>query len=199
MAGRRTRGPGGACRGWRGLLCCAVVLLLMVAMPAWPSHRLAAGARGEYEVKAAFLLNFAKFVSWPATVAHTAPDLTLCVLGTDPFGAHLDALEGADVHGESARVRRIETPRQGVDCRVVFISQSESDRLATVLATLAGHPVLTVGDMPGFAERGGMINLVLRDRRIRFRINHEAARAAGLTLSAHLLRLADIVEGQVPS
>lgn len=179
------------------LSACALALIL-VAGCLWPARPTAAEGTTEYAVKAAFLLNFAKFATWPAGAAPPGADLTICVLGTDPFGPYLDALAGKDVHGRTVRVRRVSLA-DAPSCRVVFLSGSETDRLETVLDALADRPVLTVGDTPGFAERGVMINLVLRDRKVRFRINHAASRDAGISLSAHLLRLAEIVDGEVPS
>jgi hypothetical protein len=143
-------------------------------------------------VKAAYLSNFGRFVEWPATAKGTpnAP-FNVCILGEDPFGAALDAaLAGETIDQAPLVARRILRPEDAVNCRVLFISSSEEDRLKTILADLDKASVLTVGDSPEFARHGGMIQFVLEGNRVRFEINLPAARRVGLNLSSELLKLA---------
>lgn len=153
-----------------------------------------AAAPTENQLKAAFLYNFAQFVQWP-TSAFTDPDapLRICVLGRDPFGNDLDHL----VSDEAANGRRIVVARprdiRSTRCHILFISASESARFADILADLQGQSVLTVGDSKDFVGRGGVIGFVTMERRIRLRINSEAALANHLSISSRLLRLADVV------
>lgn len=149
-----------------------------------------AATPGEYEVKAAFLYNFARFVDWPEETAAT--DLALCVLGTDPFGPALDALAGKEVQGRRLSVRRIDSGGDWSACHMLFVPESEQSRLDTLLGEFAAHHgILSVSDINGFAGRGGIIELVLDQNRVRFAINVEAATRAGLTVSSKLLRLAE--------
>src|SRR5262245_31433632 len=149
----------------------------------------------EYELKAAFLYNFAQFVDWPPE-AFPGVDtpLVIGVLGVDPFGRTLDAV----VNNEVVKNRRLVVQRYrqaeeiGV-CHILFISASEAERFERILAILKGKPILTVGDAASFAFRGGVIRLLTDRNKIRLRINMQAAKAANLTISSKLLRAADTV------
>ena len=151
------------------------------------------------QVEAVFLFNFSEFVEWPP---QSFPDrrspLVIGVLGSDPFGATRDeVVRGERVNGRALAVRRFRRIEEVTDCHILFVSQSERERLAQILHQLKGRSILTVSDMEDFARAGGMIRFVLVDNKIRLRINVEAARAAGLTISSKLLRPAQIVtEGQ---
>jgi uncharacterized protein DUF4154 len=146
----------------------------------------------EYEVKAAFLLNFARFVEWPPEKGQGP--FVVAVLGEDPFGPALDrTFEGNGVGGRPSEVRRLPRLEDASRTQILFIGKSEERRLPAILAALRGTHVLTVSDIPGFAERGGMIGLRLEERRVRFDINPEPAAESGLKLSSQLLKLARIV------
>jgi hypothetical protein len=150
---------------------------------------------GEYEVKAAFLYNFAKFVKWPDEAA-TGATFVIGVLGDDPFGPALEkTLHGKTVLDKTVEVRRFASPEAARDARIVFVAASEKNRLKEILKTLAGSAVLTVGDMDGFADRGGMIAFQLRDEAVRFDINLEVVEHANLKMSSQLIRLAQRVIG----
>lgn len=149
-------------------------------------------APNEYEVKAAFLYNFGKFVQWPAQAAPALENsFELCVLGDDPFGPSLYRTIAAEtIDGRHVVARQIFTAQEAGNCRILFISVSEAAELTDVLTALDGTSVLTVSDMPEFARRGGMIQFVLRDKKVRFAINLPAAEHAGLRLSSQLIKLA---------
>ena len=145
----------------------------------------------EYQVKAAYLYNFGRFVEWPASFAATGDSFSICVLGQDPFGATLDAvLTGEAIDGKSVVARRILRPQEAVHCRILFISSSENSQLKEILVALDHSGVLTVSDIPQFSQYGGMIQFVLQGNRIRFEVNLAAAQDAGLTLSSELLKVA---------
>lgn len=147
------------------------------------------------QVEAVFLFNFSQFVDWPPQ-AFLAPDapIVIGVLGEDPFGATLDeVVRGELVKGRALVVRRFQRIEQLTDCQIFFISRTERSRLAPILAILKGRGILTVSDLEEFARAGGMIRFVLMDSKIRLRVNLEAAKSAGLTLSSKLLRPAQIV------
>lgn len=141
----------------------------------------------EYRLKAGFLYNFALFTEWPADVG---PTLTICVLGTDPFGKEIDGLQGKGVGSRRLDVRRRGIGEEIRDCQVVFIAADVLPGLPRLQWELRGAPVLTVADSPGAVQQGVMLNLTLVDGRIAFEVNLKAARAAGLGLSSQLLRLA---------
>jgi hypothetical protein len=147
----------------------------------------------EYEVKAAFLYNFPKFVAWPARRAPVENVLTLCVLGPNPFGKALEILQGKPVGTMVWRVVLADSKTNLRECPVLFISASDSSNLSQILEGIKGAPILTVGDSEGYAGRGVVINFYLEDNKVRFEINVEASRLAGLTISSQLLKLARIV------
>jgi hypothetical protein len=171
-------------RAFGGVLC----LLATVGSPL--CH--AADPPLEYQVKAAFLLNFAKFVEWPAN-ALAAPDapISICILGDDPFEGALDQMvEGESIDGRKIAVKRMKRPSGSPACQILFVSKSEKSFSASELGT----GVLTVGETEGFLAHGGVIALVIEDRRVRFDVGKSAAEKAGLKLSSKLLRVARSVE-----
>lgn len=151
----------------------------------------------EYAVKAAYLYNFAKFVQWPSdTFTDQNSPMTLCVIGENPFNQALDAIVGKKVRSHRITVRTLPF-RQVVaknNCNIFFISQSEKEHVDDLLAAVSYTPVLTVSDIRGFADAGGMIGLVNIGQRIRFEINVLAVRQANLEISSQLLKLARIVD-----
>lgn len=150
---------------------------------------------GEYQVKAAYLYNFGRFVEWPAKVTNaTTGPFTICVLGEDPFGQALDATLAGEMRGnQKVAAKRISSPLESVDCQILFISSSEAKRLNKIVEALGNSAVLTVSDIPQFLQRRGMIQLVLEGDRIRFEVNLTATQRAGLTLSSELLKVATAV------
>lgn len=149
----------------------------------------------EYQVKAAFLYNFAKFVAWPPE-AFPDPDsiLVIGVLGRDPFGAILDrAVQGKTVNGRTLVVRRFPSLADLAPCHILFVSASERGRLKETLEAVRGGSVLTVGEVDDFTRRGGIVNLGVVEGRVHFEINIDAAARAGLTVSSKLLSLSTIV------
>ncbi len=155
----------------------------------------------EYLVKAGFIYNFAKFVEWPST-AFAEPDspIVIGVLGTDPFGEIINhVVEGKKIGARGFVVRRFKWSKELKDskdftnCRILFVSSSEKMHFEEVVEAVKGLPILTVGEAPGFAERGGMIRLMLEDNRVRFEVNVEAAHEGNLNISSRLLTLARII------
>lgn len=148
----------------------------------------------EYDLKAAMLMNLAVFVDWPdEALPREREPLIIAVLGLDPFGAVLDAIvAGQQVKGRRLLVRRLSRRQSPTECHVLFIARSEVGRLPEVLEQLAGRPVLTVSDIPGFTGAGGMIGLAVEDRRVVLYANPAAMKAGSLTASSKLLRLSRI-------
>lgn len=192
--------PAPAEKGWKHRLAGLRWLGFSVVLSALCAYTTCASAqdesRSEFLVKAAFLYHFAKFVEWPAgSLAADQNSITLCVLGTDPFKSALDTIEGKQVQGRTLAVETVSELTPDTRCHLVFVSTSESERLEEILFVLANHPALTVSDIDGFAQHGGVIGLVKAKDKISFEINLQAAKEAGLKLSSSLLRLAKIVEG----
>ncbi len=146
----------------------------------------------EYPVKAAFLLNVAKFTEFPASSfeRESAP-LSICVLGESPFGdtlAQTVAQERAGGHPLEAR--RIVAPAEAGTCHIVFVPRSQTHRMPEVLAATAARGVVTVGESRDFLAHGGTINLFLEGGRVRFSMKPETVERRGVRFSSHLLRLA---------
>ncbi len=174
-----------------------VAALLTTASGLSPAHA-ESGSFAEYEVKAAMLFNFARFVDWPAqTFPNDRTPLVIGILGTDPFGKIIDEVFRDRTLGtRPISVRRIRNPGDTEGCHVLFIARSERGRLAGVLAGLKNTPVLTVSDMDAFVRSGGMIELTMEASRVRFEVNQFSARHAGLSISSRLLKLASGVRSE---
>jgi YfiR/HmsC-like len=151
----------------------------------------------EYQVKAAYIYNFGKFVKWPAaSAASQSGFFSICVLDGDPFGSVMQStLAGQSIGGGPVIVKSITKPHDATDCRILFISSADESRLQEILSTLGQSSVLTVSDIPDFSKRGGMIQFILEGDRVRFEVNRASAEGAGLTLSSDLLKVAAAVRG----
>jgi hypothetical protein len=153
----------------------------------------AQGPPGEYEVKAAFLYNFAKFVEWPpdAFPSPTAP-ITIGVISDERFQFVLrQALMGKTAQNRPLVVKSLQSPLQDLHpYQIVFVSSAERGAIGDLLDAARDVNVLTVGETEGFAQRGGMVNFVILDNKVRFEINNLSVRNSGLRVSARLLQLA---------
>jgi hypothetical protein len=155
-------------------------------------------AAGEYEVKAAFLFNFLRYIEWPDEKdpkAAGAP-LAIGILGENPFGEAIDKLSTRSVRGRPVEIRHCRSAEEAGQCALLFVAGSEAPRLDAILKSLAGHPVLTIGDTPGFAEAGGAVELYLEGTQVRFKVNLDAAERSRLKISSKLLRLATVVRSR---
>ena len=154
----------------------------------------------EYEVKAAFLLNFVYFVEWPATAFGSKADpLVICIYAQDPFrGAMQQTVAGKTVGERVVVVRQIPDAAAAAGCHLIFIPASQDRRTRQISIGPADQAVLLVGETDGFAERGGSVNFVLDGDKLRFQINAGAAAGRGLKVSSKLLQLAIIVGGKGP-
>ena len=156
----------------------------------------------EYQVKAAYLSNFGRFVEWPPAIdpaqgsgeggsTGNAEPFNICILGADPFGPDLDhVVAGQKINRSRLAARRISKVQDAPGCRILFIGSSEDKRLKLDLAALENEAILTVSDFPDFTDRGGMIQFVLDGSHVRFEVNRAAAQHAGLNLSSELVKLA---------
>jgi hypothetical protein len=145
----------------------------------------------EYKVKAAYLYNLTKFVTWPDSSFSDRTSFVITVLGADPFGPTIDQLlADRTAVGRNIRLEHEDTVQHLHRCQILFISRSLQPEVETILAQVAGRPVLTVSDMAGFEDKGGIFTFYLEGPNVRFDINQNAAHKAGLQVSAKLLSLA---------
>jgi hypothetical protein len=152
----------------------------------------------EYQVKALFLFNFAKFVDWSSTdPATAATPIALCIMGENPFGDFLkQTIKGKTINGRELVIKHLMSGQSARGCQMVFISASERRRIRPILESLEGTGILTVGETGGFARLGGVINFILEDNKVHFEINVDAAQRARLKISSKLLSLAKIVRDE---
>jgi hypothetical protein len=146
-------------------------------------------------LKAAFLVNFGRFVEWPAGAAKTGP-LVICVFGDDAIaGALDDTVKGHTIGGRDVVVSRV-TAESLRGCHVLYLTGLDPKRSQQIVAGLMSTPVLTVSDRDEFAQSGGIVGLFVEEGKMRFAINVEAAQRAGLHISSRLLSLAKIVKDE---
>jgi YfiR/HmsC-like len=167
-----------------------VLLLVLVVAPG----RIRAESR-EYQIKAAFLFNFAQFVQWPsAAYTNAAEPFCIGVLGDNPFGPALEeTIQGESIGGHKLMVRHSRRVEDLQNCQMIFISKSEHTQVPQILSTLDSRPILTVSETDRFAQEGGIINLYLVGDKVRFEINPDVAKRDGLKISSQLLSLGKIV------
>ena len=171
------------------IVCCLLAVLLLSV----PALVTAGGTTTEYRVKTAFLYNFSRFVTWPKGALPDRTEFSLCVIGSDPFGTQLDKLAGKTVHNKPLVVRRLSSLALLDSCHLLYIGENAA--LAEVLLLLGEQPVLTVSEATDFIEQGGIIQFILVENKVRFRVNVDAANNAGLGISSKLLSLAISITG----
>jgi hypothetical protein len=200
--------PGVLCRfvarSLTQVLCARAAMLLLIAV-ALDEATILANAQDEvaldYQVKAAFLVNFPKYVDWPSDAfSGTNASITVAVFGDDNVANEFQNMiqSGLAIDGHPVVLKRIKSEADitGGGFQILFIATSERARVSAVLEKLKGSPVLLVGESDNFLEQGGMINMVPKNRKIRLQINLGAARQASLKISSRLLVAADVVKGK---
>jgi len=147
----------------------------------------------EYQVKAVYLLNFTRYIDWPAnSFKQTNSPFVICILGQDRFGEDLRSIISSSVtEGRTIVLRKINSAEQAKDAQIVFIGQSERHRTTEILQNLKGLPLLTVGETEGFLQTGGMVNLRIEDESVQLDIDQASAEKAGLKISSKLLQIAN--------
>jgi len=179
--GRSKRRTDPAILRWFG----ALFFLLLFVQNNWASEF------PEYDIKAAYLFNFSKFVEWPPhAFSNPGAPLVIGILGSDPFDGTLDRItQGEVVHGHRLVVRHCRTLGEIKGCHIVFIPKAEAARVGEALAAVRGSGALTVGDSDHFVSQGGMIGFVLVGKTVRFQINVGVAQQEALAISSRLLKL----------
>lgn len=167
---------------WHGW-CCSAMLAIGL------THGISARGEAlpEYQLKAAFVYNFASFTEWPSTVGSA---LNLCIYGHDPFGPEIDGLNGKSIGARTLLVTRKHQPEALKTCHIVFIAAPDIHQLPVLLSGIQGLPILVLADSPGAAQQGVTLNMKMAQGRVTFEANLGAARTSGLTLSSRMLRLA---------
>jgi hypothetical protein len=173
----------------------AVLILLSITAATAPLRYLHGEVRrpAEYEVKAVFLYNLTKFVEWPDKSLDNASTMTLFIIGEDPFGSYLDLIKGKSVKGKTFDIKHVDTSDALKGAGIVFIANTDKDNLRHILKNLSGRPFLTVGDTQSFAKGGVMINFYIEESKIRFEINADAAKSAGMKISSNLLKMGKVI------
>jgi hypothetical protein len=154
---------------------------------------------GEYDVKAAFVYNFLKFVEWPSQGTTDAEKVLVCIVGDVPVTAPFDDLDNQEMLNKKLKVSHLVKLTNVRECQVLFIASSEERRLPAIMDAVKGAGTLTISDVEGFAQRGVIINFTMQNKKVRFEINAEAARRAGIKISSKLLKLASTVYGAAPA
>ena len=190
------------CRGFlsRAFVAAALAGVMFAGSSARSEAQTSAGPT-EYELKGAFLLNFARFIEWPPEAFPSDKTaFSICVFGADPFGAALDEIaRGKTINSRELIIRRLIKPAEVRTCQLVFVGDADSKRLPELLEVLKGTSALVVGEIDGFAQRGGGMQFFLENGKVRFLVNVDAVQRAGLKVSSKLLALAQIVHDETHS
>jgi hypothetical protein len=166
------------------------ITLLVLLAPATRS----VAVETEYQIKAAMLYNFAKFVEWPPDSFASNNHVTFCLVGKSPLNAPIQLMQGKLVKGRAVSIRQITRPNDVAGCQILFIPQSEYALMSVYLQQAKHYSILTVSDLEEFVSSGGMIGFYDADGNVRFEINLEAAQKRNLQISSYLLNLARRVQ-----
>jgi hypothetical protein len=145
----------------------------------------------EYQLKAAFLVNFSRFITWPEqSFSPEQQEITFCIVGKNPFGATLGAIENKQINGRNIKVVYADSFQKLPQCHLLFVSRSEYNDLGFLLSRISIKPVVMVSDIPGFVDAGGSIEFVIKEDRLSFIINNSDLKQRGIQASSSMLDLA---------
>jgi hypothetical protein len=178
----------------RGLIARFILCALLI----WFAPSALHAQTKEYQVKAAFLYNFAQFVSWPETAFTNADEpFQIGVLGENPFGGDLkETIRGETIHGRRIVIIESRQAENLAGCQIIFVNKAEAGHADEIFSKLSSKPVLTVSEVSGFARRGGVINFYRDGSKVRFEINPDAAEKSGLKLGSELLSVGKIIHSE---
>ena len=166
-------------------------IMLVISVLSWVPLLPAAQKPSEYQVKAAYLYNFAKFITWPTDAfSDKKTPFIIGVLGKSEFRDYLIPLSSKTVHNRSIVIKYFKTLEELTNCHILFFSSSESNQLQSQLKKIATKPIVTISDKGNFAQKGGMIQFIPVRKRLRFIINLEAANQNQIKIDSQLLALA---------
>jgi len=172
----------------------AATLCLILFLPLtwlWQAH---AQEVPEYQLKAAFLYNFAKFIEWPQTAfKDSSAPFVIGILGDDPFGENINFIKSKKVKSRKLEIKHFKNLKDLKTCQILFVSSSEKKQLPEILAAVKDSTMLTVGDVDSFIESGGVIRFVLENETLGFAINAEAVKQAEFKISSQLLKFGQLV------
>lgn len=141
----------------------------------------------EYEIKAAFLYQFSKFVEWPELTSQES--FTICIFGSNPFSKFIEDLETSEMKSKKVRVHLVTGTDPMDSCQILFIPRNEH-KAAGIVQKIIPKRILTVGETENFLAAGGIINFIKQGNKIRFEINQKQAEASGIKISSKLLSVA---------
>ncbi len=174
----------------------ALKFLLGLPLLAGMSMQVCRAELPEIQIKSAYVFNFIKFVEWPAASIKPGGKLKLCVIGSDDLHTSLSALNGRKAGAYDLHIVQADNLKTWKTCHVLYIGELMQRRLVPIIKSLGNSPVLTISDIPGFAERGGGIGMLRSGKKILFEVNLASTRKAGLRLSSQMLNLADNIFGK---
>jgi len=150
----------------------------------------------EYKIKAGYIYNFARFIKWPEKSFENHPSsFHLCLIEGDPFGNQFKRIEGKSITGKKLTVKRLKSGDNLKQCQILFIPSTEETQMSSIIKSLDGSHVLTVGDIRDFHQVGGMVGLIKDGDQIKLEINLQATKRKELRINAKLLEIATIVNG----
>ncbi len=149
----------------------------------------------EYRIKVGLIYNLIQFIEFPdETTDNNTRPFVIGIAGKDPFGKEMAVIDGKIVNNRKLEIRYFPEGQNLANCQVLFINVTEKEQLESILDNVEKASVLTISDIEGFAHSGGMINFIKINNKIRFEVNLEKARQAGLKISSHFLKLASIID-----
>ncbi|QWR76707.1 YfiR family protein [Candidatus Magnetomonas plexicatena] len=169
-----------------------VVVLLSLLLQLLNPYTVFSAPKNEHEMKASCILNFTIFVEWPNKLSvdsKNPPPLTICIFGNSPIIQALNLQK--EITSKNVNIININNTDKITDCHILFIGAANAADIPTLLIKLVNKPVLTISDHETFNKDGGIIQFVIKDNMVRFKINNEAAKKAGLTISSQLLELTE--------
>jgi len=172
----------------------ALTIVVIVSAAGWDAAAAnTAAAQREYLIKAAFVFDMLKATQWPKG---RSGSVVLCVLGRDPFGAAWRSIDGRPLGKAKLDVVPVQAGSDFAGCHALFVSTSERARWPQIRGALGSQPILTMSEMMGFAQDGGMVALMNVENRLRFDVNLQAVRKAGLRIDTEALEQANMVHAQ---
>jgi hypothetical protein len=172
----------------------SMLVLVCLTLLTPQSARAELSKLNEYEVKAAYLYNFTKFVEWPAAAStRDNSPLVICIVGKSPLNEVIESLAGKTIKNRRLVIRQFSRIEDLSECNILFINAAVKTSIGQILSSVTSRPILTVSDSKGFAAAGGNIEFINVEDKIRFKINNRAAQQVNIKISSHLLRLATTV------
>ncbi len=191
---------------WQWMIHCKILLCLFISIlfvspaPQFLSAKSDSGSYKEYEVKAAFIYNFLKYVEWPEKkIGEKSNPLVFGVCGNDAFSTVKKVLENKKINDHSIKVipindDHLKDQKYLDSCHIILFSTREGRDPKAIISKIENSAILTIGEQEDFLDKGGIFNFVLENKKIRFEVNLEAAGKANIKIRSKVLRLAKRVK-----